>query len=110
MQNWSNPPEIRQKLAARQKYFLPASQLSNLPELCKSGGENRHLATLYQTEADYISYHAANFGENVINTTAATSLVKSVKILLADPVYTKKDHIQEKVKTSFFGFSMLFSC
>jgi hypothetical protein len=43
---WSNPPEIHQKLRARQKYFLPARQLSNLPEFPKSGGENRHLATL----------------------------------------------------------------
>jgi hypothetical protein len=46
MQNWSNPPEIRQKLGVNQKYFLPARQLSNRPEFCKSGGENRHLATL----------------------------------------------------------------
>jgi hypothetical protein len=23
IQNWSNPPEIRQKLGVRQKYFLP---------------------------------------------------------------------------------------
>jgi hypothetical protein len=49
IQNWSNPPEIRQKLRVRQKYFLPARQLSNPPELSKSGGENRHLATLQQT-------------------------------------------------------------
>jgi hypothetical protein len=46
VQNWSNPPEIRQKLGTCQKYFLPARQLSNPPELSKSGGENRHLATL----------------------------------------------------------------
>jgi hypothetical protein len=48
MQNWSNPPEIRQKLGVRQKYFLPVRQLSNPPELSKSGGENRYLATLYR--------------------------------------------------------------
>jgi hypothetical protein len=52
VQNWSNPPEIRQKLGTRQKYFLPARQLSNPPELSKSGGENRHLATLQSTAAD----------------------------------------------------------
>jgi hypothetical protein len=46
MQNWSNPLEIHRKLGARQKYFLPARQLSNPPELSKSGGKNRHLATL----------------------------------------------------------------
>jgi hypothetical protein len=46
MQNWSNPPEIRQKLGARQKSFLPARRLSIPPELSKSGGENRHLATV----------------------------------------------------------------
>jgi hypothetical protein len=44
--NWSNPPEIRQKLGVRQKYFLPARQLSNPPELSKSVGENRHPAPL----------------------------------------------------------------
>jgi hypothetical protein len=33
-------------LETRQKYFLPARQLSNPPELSKSGGENRHRATL----------------------------------------------------------------
>jgi hypothetical protein len=38
-------------------------------------------------EADYISYHTANFGQNVINTTAARSRIISVKILLANPVY-----------------------
>jgi hypothetical protein len=37
----TNPPTY-------QKYFLPARQLSNLPELSKSGGENCHLATLTQ--------------------------------------------------------------
>jgi hypothetical protein len=41
--------QIRQKLAVRQKYFLPARRLSNPPEFCKSGGENRHLATLLNT-------------------------------------------------------------
>jgi hypothetical protein len=46
LQNWSIPPQIRQKLKTHQKYFLPARQLSNLPELSKSGGENCHLATL----------------------------------------------------------------
>jgi hypothetical protein len=46
MQNWSIPPEIHQKLGTCRKYFLPARQLSNPPELSKSGGENRHLATL----------------------------------------------------------------
>jgi hypothetical protein len=46
VQKLSNPPEICQKLGTRQKYFLPARQLSNPPELLKSGGENRHLATL----------------------------------------------------------------
>jgi hypothetical protein len=51
MQNWSNPPEIRQKLGVRQKYFLPARRLSNPPEFCKSGGENRHLATLLSCQA-----------------------------------------------------------
>jgi hypothetical protein len=51
MQNWSNPPEIRQKLAVRQKYFLPARRLSNPPEFCKSGRENRHLATLWTVTA-----------------------------------------------------------
>jgi hypothetical protein len=39
---------IRQKLGVRKKYFLPARQLSNPPELSISGGENRHLATLLQ--------------------------------------------------------------
>jgi hypothetical protein len=33
-------------LGVYQKYFLPARRLSNPPEFCKSGGENRHLATL----------------------------------------------------------------
>jgi hypothetical protein len=45
VQIWSNPSEIRQKLEARQKYFLPARQLSNPPEFLKSGGEIRHPAT-----------------------------------------------------------------
>jgi hypothetical protein len=35
MQNWANPPEIRQELGARKKYFLPARQLSNPPEFSK---------------------------------------------------------------------------
>jgi hypothetical protein len=38
--------------------------------------------------ADDISYHAASFGENVINTAAARSQIGSVQILLADPVLT----------------------
>jgi hypothetical protein len=46
VQNWSNPPEIRQKLGTRKNFFLPARQLSNPSELTKSGGENRYLATL----------------------------------------------------------------
>jgi hypothetical protein len=40
VQNWSNPPEIRQK------YLLPARRFSNPPDFLKSGKENRHLATL----------------------------------------------------------------
>jgi hypothetical protein len=35
--------------------------------------------------ADNISYHAANFGENAINTTAARRKIRSVEILLDDP-------------------------
>jgi hypothetical protein len=40
----TNPPELK----THQKYFLPARQLSNPPELSKSGEENCHLATLTQ--------------------------------------------------------------
>jgi hypothetical protein len=50
MLNWSNPPEIRQKLGVRQKYFLPAGRLSDTPEFSKYGGENRHLATLKELQ------------------------------------------------------------
>jgi hypothetical protein len=39
-----------------------------------------------QTEADYITYHAAKFEENVINTAAVRSQIRSVAILLDDPV------------------------
>jgi hypothetical protein len=46
----------------------------------------KNVVSYTKSEADYISYHAANFGENVINTTAAISQIRSLKILLADPV------------------------
>jgi hypothetical protein len=41
---------------------------------------------MYQTEVDDISYRAAKFEENVINTTAVRRQIRSVRILLDDPV------------------------
>jgi hypothetical protein len=41
----SNPPEI----GSPPEIFCDARQLLNPPELSKSGGENRHLATLQAT-------------------------------------------------------------
>jgi hypothetical protein len=38
--------KFRQKLGVCQNYFLPFRPLSNPPEFFRSGGENRHLATL----------------------------------------------------------------
>jgi hypothetical protein len=49
---------------------------------------DKNVVSYTKSEADYISYHAANFEENAINTTAARSQIGSVKILLADPVFS----------------------
>jgi hypothetical protein len=44
-----------------------------LYHLQSANGTDKNFIELYKTEADNMSYHAANFGENVINTTAARS-------------------------------------
>jgi hypothetical protein len=41
-------------------------------------GTDKNVIELYKTEADVISYHAAKFEENVINTTAVRSQIRSV--------------------------------
>jgi hypothetical protein len=48
-----------------------------------------------QTEADGISYHAANFGGNAINTTADMGSRTRVAFSLPDPVV--KDNKAEKI-------------
>jgi hypothetical protein len=55
---------------------------------------DKNVVSYSKSEADYISYHAANFGENVINTTAARSQIRSVKILRADPVDQQKSYTE----------------
>jgi hypothetical protein len=49
-------------------------------------GTDKNVIELYKTEADKISYQADKFEENVINTTAVRSQIRSVEILLDDPV------------------------
>jgi hypothetical protein len=43
-----------------------------------ANGTDKNVIELYKTEADKISYHAAKFEENVINTTAVRSQIRSV--------------------------------
>jgi hypothetical protein len=50
-------------------------------------GTDKNVIELYKTEAHKNSYHAANFEENVINTTAVRSQIRSGEFLLDDPVY-----------------------
>jgi hypothetical protein len=53
-----------------------------------ANGTDKNVIELYKTEADNISYHAAKFEENMINTTAVRSQIRSVENLLDDPVVT----------------------
>jgi hypothetical protein len=96
MQNWSNPPEIRQKLGVRQKYFLTARRLSNPPAFGKSGGENRHLATLIAS-SDCLSPVTSNDEQKILqnsisllkicrrtqNTLHGYSLLKQSKVIIS---------------------------
>jgi hypothetical protein len=92
VQSWSNPPEIRQKLGTRQKYFLPARQLSNPPELSKSGGENRQLATL-GGETHYYSDASLLKG----NKSKSTTMNDSQKV-----TNIRNDHQKDYACSSYF--------
>jgi hypothetical protein len=68
-----------------QNYFMPVRRLSNPPELCKSGGENRHLATLAQCRLYFIDFRLNNF-DTLVNI-AQTLSISSHKTQHAHPAF-----------------------
>jgi hypothetical protein len=62
VQNWSNPPEIRQKLRTRQKYFLPVRRLSNPPEFSNSGGDKSAIWQRWRADEDVSTFTVAAAG------------------------------------------------
>jgi hypothetical protein len=51
---------------------------------------DKNVVSYTKSEADYISYHAANFEENAINTTGAWSQIRSVEILYLKKILNLK--------------------
>jgi hypothetical protein len=78
------------RLTTRLKGGWPGASGSNrgkIPyNLQGANGTDKNVIEIYKKEADKISYHAAKFEENVINTTAVRSQIRSVEIILDDPV------------------------